>query len=410
MKKYENDNFIEDQNMDGVDPEYDAAYGSDYDPEGDSAFASEYADGTEYADETGYGPEEAGLEEIEPDAEEEPYYDRKAFKWLRTENRAKFIKLMALLILSSAILIFASIAWFTMNRDVGTSGMGVKTVASPFEIRTSGSAGLYDDYLENADVTYTSGSMTGGSAQNIIWQLTAESQMENLYTETGTPDLREIKKLESDKYGLSPGDHGTLKFTLVPTNGGNIPVYIDLKVSFYKTAYDAEGYQTDTFTLMSADNADDVEPLKYATSHIQFFYKDDNNVQRRITDDGFTVSLGTTEKEVTIYWVWPEKLSNIFDGTIEGLESPGNAQTEMKNYMFANPGEFLSGLSASELSYMTVAEDAENRDTLIATKIAAIKSDTRTYSSYSNKYNNADQSIADGVGYVMVEVIADSNE
>lgn len=187
-------------------------------------------------------------------------------------------------------------------------------------------------------------------------------------------------------------------------------MYIDLKVSFYKTAYDAEGYQTDTFTLMSADNADDVEPLKYATSHIQFFYKDDNNVQRRITDDGFTVSLGTTEKEVTIYWVWPEKLSNIFDGTIEGLESPGNAQTEMKNYMFANPGEFLSGLSASELSYMTVAEDAENRDTLIATKIAAIKSDTRTYSSYSNKYNNADQSIADGVGYVMVEVIADSNE
>ncbi len=329
---------------------------------------------------------------------------------IKRQRKVKLIKAGALLFLTSLVMIFLTIAWFTMNRETRASGMGVKTVASPFEIRTSGSAGLYDDYLENADVTYTSGSMTGGSAQNIIWQLTAESQMENLYTETGTPDLREIKKLESDKYGLSPGDHGTLKFTLVPTNGGNIPVYIDLKVSFYKTAYDAEGYQTDTFTLMSADNADDVDPLKYATSHIQFFYKDDNNVQRRITDDGFTVSLGTTEKEVTIYWVWPEKLSNIFDGNIEGLESPGNAQTEMRNYMFANPGEFLSGLSASELSFMTVAEYDENRDTLIATKIAAIKSDTRTYSSYSNKYNNADQSIADGVGYVMVEVIADSNE
>ncbi len=41
--------------------------------------------------------------------------------------------------------------------------------------------------------------------------------MKNVRKSGDVTELSDITKLESDKYGLSPGSYGTLQFTVVPS-------------------------------------------------------------------------------------------------------------------------------------------------------------------------------------------------
>ena len=433
MEKYENDNFIEDQNMDGVDSEYDAAYGSDYDaegeatygsdydPEDDSAFVSENTDEAGYADETEYEPGDAGLEDAESEEEEtEPYYDREAFKWLRAENRAKFVKLLSILILSSAILIFASIAWFTMNTGTGTNGMSIRSQSNLFELRTTGSVGLYDDYIVDVDDEYTGDSETGASGK-IKWRLTkgntddtlTQGNMNNLYLESGTPsseEMKEIKKLDSSKYGLSPGDYGTLSFIIVP-KADSVDTTVKVAVTCYKTEYyltgDDIGYQKDVFEPMDEEDTDEAEAIKFTKSHIMYFYKDSSDHLHMITETGFDELSITENRNVTLYWVWPEKLKNILELDIPGLDTTG--ATELRAYLLKNPELFLAKNSEDSSSVFDgIKLDADATESEVQAKANAILATNTSYNPWGARYNNADQIIGDYVGYIMVEGIVNA--
>ena len=325
-------------------------------------------------------------------------------------RRNAYIKMAAMVGIVVAVMAFGSIAWFTMSREVEGQGVQMTAEEAPFEIQVSGEHGLFDDYISRVDSSYHAGTVTSGSNQNITWLLTSnpENHMENLYTEEGEPDMQQIQKLESDSYGLSPGDSGTLRLTLVPKSKEPVEVKLNLKTTFYKTEFERNGNQKDVFAPMSSNDSNEAAAMRMAAGHIQFFYMDSNNTQKRITSDGFTVTLNGTNKEVVIYWVWPEKINNIFDGNVAGLDSLGSGQVELKRFLFTHPEDLLYGLTAEEISALQVSADDENIDTTINEKIAAIKQDSKLYSHYSNKYNTADQIIADEVGYIMVEVIADT--
>lgn len=329
---------------------------------------------------------------------------------LERMRKLSLFKIGAMIVFAAVVIVFGSLAWFTMNREVEGQSVQMMGDDAPFEIQVSGKSGLFDDYISRVDSSYHAGTVTSGSNQNITWLLTADpkNHMENLYTEEGEPDMQQIQKLESDSYGLSPGDSGTLRLTLVPKSKGTVEVKLDLKTTFYKTEYERTGNQKDVFAPMSSNDSNEAAAMRMAAGHIQFFYMDSNNTQKRITSDGFTVTLNGTNKEVVIYWVWPEKISNIFDGNVAGLDSLGSGQVELKRFLFTHPEDLLYGLTAEEISALQVSADDENIDTTINEKIAAIKQDSKLYSHYSNKYNTADQIIADEVGYIMVEVIADT--
>ena len=146
-------------------------------------------------------------------------------KQKKKARNALLVKLSAMLIVTAIILIFSSIAWFTMNREVIGNGMEMTASDLPFELKTEGSAGLYDDYFQLFDTEYQSENVTSGTNNKMIWQLSSQSHMDNYWTGTGTPtkdDLDKIKSIESSDYGLSPGDYGQIKFTVVPTNNSDM--------------------------------------------------------------------------------------------------------------------------------------------------------------------------------------------
>ena len=327
------------------------------------------------------------------------------------KRRSSLIKLGSVMILAFIVWVFSSIAWFSMNKDISAGGIGVKTETSPFELRTSGSAGLYDSYITAIDSAYSTGSETGGNnGQKIIWKLTSQSRMENLWNGAGTPtaeEMRRIQKLESDDYGISPGDYGQLTFTIVPKTSAGLTAKIKPKVTCYKTTYDSDGYQSGTLTEMDEDDDDDAEAMSFLSGHIQFYYKydsDDDGVdEMHLITDTFTAEDVTTDTDVTIYWVWPNRLNNILELNVEGLDSTANA--ELRKYFFTNPSIFLaktSSDSAAVFNSITLGSNATNEQ--INAAVSSMTSPALTYSSWSGRYNSADQIIGDRVGYIMLEV------
>ena len=406
MEKYENDNFIEEQNMDGVDPDYDATYGSDYNPEDDSAVVSEHADETGYeqeeeelnSDETyDYDLEYSESEETEFEGadsdetdseEEEPYYDRKSFKWLRTENRAKFIKLVSLLVLSAAILIFASIAWFTMNGEVGNGGMDVTVARSNFEITMlSGSRdGIYKDVHKEVH-----------DESALYWEMTASNNLINY---------------EPGDQGIKPGSWGEISFNVIP-KVENLNLKFDFEVIGYHmlTTNDngTPDDPTDDTKKLTAltdlpDHSGDVAQI-ILNGHILLFenrtvtgesgsevitYSDpilsDDDMHRVFYK---AVSGIGTENPVNIYWVWPNTLSTLVDARAHsGITTvpfcSGVSYMAVTGNIVSFPHYYLKGASSS--------------DRILISDIVA------RYDTYGDMYDQGDNEIGMRVNYVLIKL------
>ena len=335
------------------------------------------------------------------------------------KRRASLIKIGVVMILAFIVWVFSSVAWFTMNKNVGGSGMGVSVEASPFELRAVGSnAGLYDNEYMDAIIdyddldTYTSAGSTSGSTPNIKLRLTpatnnpdvAAYDIENLYTKSGTPDLKNITKHDSEDYGLNPKDFGRLQFQIVPTKPGTeITVKYWLKLSCYKIGYDDNEEFEAQFDADGSFIADDIELTKVTNTnllslisgHIVFFYVNDQNnlvLINPLDNQGISVTTSQT-KTVTIYWAWPENLRNILGSEIDGITSAGSAQVQ--SLFLAHPELFLRDITS------------EDTTTITGSTASALMTGG-DYTRFSSKYNNADQDIGDNVKYIMLEIVANT--
>lgn len=299
--------------------------------------------------------------------------------------------------------------------------MGVKSTAGLFELRTSGSAGLYDDYIARVDSEYSSGTETTPSSSKLILQLTNTHQMENLWKKNTLPtqdDLDNIKKIESTQYGLSPGDHGVLKFSIVPVreDSGSFSVLIKPVITCYKTEYyttddtgHTAGHQKDVINVMDPDDANEGAAIGFTKTHISMYYLADEDYDgvkemHLISEDGFVVSGINDVTEVEIYWFWPEELSNILELDIEDMDTSG--ATELRKELFASPDSYLEKIIESD-DFSSIEIAKSGVESARDTKAQEIIDSPTTYTFYSNRYNNADQTIGDKVGYIMVEIIAD---
>ena len=96
-------------------------------------------------DHTAVLSENIGEEEKNISAKSE-IQDSEEIKRNKRNARKSFIKLVAISVSVIIIIIIGTIAWFTMNREVETTGMGVKTTEMPFEIcAIFNYAGLFTD-------------------------------------------------------------------------------------------------------------------------------------------------------------------------------------------------------------------------------------------------------------------------
>ena len=148
---------------------------NDYDADVEDGYdEAEYdeADG-EVDGENEYGEASEDAEYVEDEySEEEEEEDDEP----RIVVNPKVVKVASLILFSGIILVFASIAWFTMNRDVGAGGMGVSTKAITFNIKSKGTipynspftaATEYKDGIADANNEYY---LTGSNNDDVKWE------------------------------------------------------------------------------------------------------------------------------------------------------------------------------------------------------------------------------------------------
>lgn len=319
----------------------------------------------------------------------------------KRKQKKRLIKLTSMLILLAVLIAFSTIAWFTMNTQVESEGMSIKTAPLPFELKTSGSSGLYDGFLDEVATGYANTETTGGS-QGIKWKLTKNvSEMNNVRSEDDTTDFADITKIDSDKYGLKPGDSGELVFSIVPNRTDELNVSVNVKITGYKASFDNEGNKTSA----ALQKVTDETMVHYLNSHIILFYMGADNKKHLLTSDGFNVPV-SEETPVTIYWVWPATLREILDANIEAINDT-NASKEVRRLFFEHPDYFLKTTGSDSFESITVAanENTDVQETAIAEILPSISG--RNYNTYGAMYNDADQTIGDNFNYILVELLAD---
>ena len=354
-------------------------------------------------------------------------------------ERKKIMNNLVLLFAASFVVLIGALtmAWFAMNKTTGANGMGTQVSDVPFALKTIGYYGYFDDWLDEGvgkisedrahAETPPSGStsvITTNQSATIQWLITEENNVKNYVTENTV----------EDDIGIRPGSFGSLKFRVIPK--GTEVINLDFKLDMipYRTVYqtdgsgtvilDGEGHPTELRPEIITGNNDAVTYLK---NHVLFFKERSgtlgNYVYSGLIDLDETVQLiylpsedpgepGTytstltfdkvgdelQEKEITIYWIWPETLA---EAALKGNQQTsgatpvcGSENLEIFNKLKANPSNFLAGYNN------TIDTDGVANSDLTQTIIK------NHYSKLSLEYNNADQMIGDNIGYIVLRLTA----
>lgn len=242
--------------------------------------------------------------------------------------RKNLVRVGSLAVLAFVVWLFATIAWFTSNKDVGGSGMGVKVGADAYQIvPVDGNDSIFQEYYNY---------MENSSIDALVWKMTAENNMDNYDSDNDT--------------GISPGAYGKISFYVKPRDES-----IDLDLSFSIDGYkyteqsaDAEeggaeittseaetttqekvktmtpvsdelkGYLAGHIFLFlnredTYDKPEGVEGRKIVSSIYSNPILSQSDLSKVIRSRNFTRE--NQDTAVDIYWVWPKTLSTLVDAT-----------------------------------------------------------------------------------------------
>ncbi|GEM_PF-2278465 len=360
----------------------------------------------------------------------------------KQERNRSIIKLCAIGTLILIVIIFSSIAWFTMNRETSVGGMGVKTAGMPFEIAAHGTEGVRNEStIISMAPEYKSGTETTLSGTTYY------------ATGAGTDAIR--LQYSTGESEIGPGGSGALDLYLISKVDGSLAVDIDLNVKAYATVdkYDLDAndqkiqatgendtplfeedgttpiYQTSpTLVAISDVNTTDYNISSsylatlqsaedYIKGHVMFFKNEGQIVttgdpgEETVVEDSsyyYTDPLinrhyewrtNSTEVDevhhIPIYWMWPNTLGQILlDGKynmrsgIPLVKDANNAteKTEMATYLKDNKSIVFTNAADIDNSVIINHPTQANYDLM------------------SSGYNAADFAIGSNIDYFLIEV------
>ena len=342
----------------------------------------------------------------------------------------KIIKLASVFLLSLILLIFACIAWFTMSRETGSEGVQMASQGMNYEIvsLSDGNNGLYyDDYHSLVK-----------SSDAMVWQMTAESNMDNYEiaqsgsasNESGSDEEEEIE------YGIHPGSQGVISFYVIPKIA-----HINLDFRFEIIGYLAsEDEDTGEIEMTKLDST--AGPARYLNGHILLFEQRtkigntytyskpilSNEDMLRVMESKSYTGIGT-KNQVDIYWVWPNTLSNIVDATscekmvvIETPFTSGNDYSAIVTNVETYPEYYLkmdgensingSGTNTGNSSGSSNTGNSSGSSNGSGTggpgevTRAVI---ARDYDIYGDYYDQADNDIGMGVNFILLKMSVSEN-
>ncbi|MDD6269900.1 MAG: hypothetical protein PUA84_07595 [Oscillospiraceae bacterium] len=296
-------------------------------------------------------------------------------KQKKKARNALLVKLSAMLIVTAIILIFSSIAWFTMNREVSGNGMEMAAQGANYTLEMIGdSNGLYyDDYhskiIDNDSAIWTMSPAVNGIEQNF-----------GNYT-----------AVEDD--GIYPGCSGCISFNIIP----NVDSEISLNFSFEIIGYNSELDGNNAVVMNQLNSVDDADVINYLNGHILLFenYDKDTGKYSNLIQTSEDMNRVMTKKfqginkqnKVDIYWIWPLTLSNLIkaDESTDLICSESDI-SNIENFIVSYPQYFMRGITVDKNS------------TLSANMIK------NNYTLYGGKYDQADNIIGVRVRYLRLKM------
>lgn len=334
----------------------------------------------------------------------------------RKMRKAALIKMLAMGVFVVVVMIFGSIAWFTMNKDVSNTGMGVKIGSDAYQIvPVDGIDSIYQDYYNYID---------NYSSDALVWKMNDESNMENF-----TGDV-----------GISPGSFGTISFYVQPRDES---INLDLTFSIVGYEYSEEVVTTvategeeESETTTSGEEATetttqetvrtmstvDADLQNYLAGHILLFQNrtdtydlPEGNPDRKIISSVYsdpilsganlskvisnrTFTRANQNTPVNIYWVWPKTLSTLVDATANAnvtIEpfSNGTDRTAIINNIAAYPAYYFYNSNDSATTLATLHQSATP---------AKLMSDE--YDTYGDLYDRVDNEVGLKVSYITLKM------
>jgi len=339
------------------------------------------------------------------------------------------VKIIVIVLLIISVIVFGSLSWFTMSKEVEGSKLSMKSDLDSFELAVP----------ERTDAeTYYNAKING------LGYLTGN---DNLSTTDGS--IRWVMKDEStnisseDYKGFRPGSYGRLTFYILPNSDADTSYTFELKMTGYYAEFvpDSNDEQVltkeikaNTFqTLSEKANGDATSDYalaaNYLKGHILFFQNHKALTSEGETDtnlyysgriaDTFTYNTadhqaekttwnGHLAYEVNIFWIWPNTFGQIvldsnddnlygdamFSSNQSGTITPRN---DLINYIANNPGYFFSTSDLIEQDATSLTEKMSKESLSTTNSLIAL----------SNGYNDADQVIGENVQFILVELTAD---
>lgn len=314
--------------------------------------------------------------------------ERKVTEKAGSEEEKKKRRLLMLKIIPVAVLAFiliaVSLAWFTLDKALDLDSFGMKSVDSPFELKTVGSKdSLKAEILDSNEYSLVSdeSNITSDKDNKIYWLLNDESGMTK---------------------GINPGSHGKLTFYVVPNQSGEMEIQFNIGLTGY-TAEDNDGETA--YEKLSDETLE-----KFLNGHIMFFtdYKD-GNYSGFLYDETLTRTFSDcqvgTPIPVTIYWVWPNTLGQIL------LKSTDEYLSSESSVLFADESEeresFADYITKHTDSYFKTENGVSEADKEAIRKMLTGQTyDPSQLASLSSMYNNADETIGTNVSELLVELTA----
>lgn len=341
-------------------------------------------------------------------------------------KRAYVFKLLALLVLAGALVTFTTIAWFTMNKETGSSGMGVKVGGPSFELAVAGnnigamsysgtgtdsavySGTALNDFPSGPNApdgqsgTYnrsTGGSgtffTTGGSADVIKWRLESEY---NRYED-----------------GIGPNSQGSFTFYVVPKVSGSLTVKFSIGLEGYAADVEQNEDKSWNADILSKIESGDLgyDAVTYLNTHLLFFESRTNTGTEQSPVYAYSDLIDKAEFEktfsncvvdqvipVTVYWIWPNTFAQMSCLAANGnVATDSGTVSDLRQYVVDHATDLLKGISlASAMNYMA-DENTDGDETFFVFNSSTA---TTNLIALSNGYNRADSSIGSTVKYCLL--------
>lgn len=352
----------------------------------------------------------------------------------RRMRRAALIKIAAMVLFIIIVLVFNSIAWLIVNKNVSNAGMGVQVADYPLVIEVRGSNAENKSLFTKANealfgsggAAYQEGEQPDDTLQyfqataskdKIIWEKTGNTAADGHYAD-----------------GLEPDACGKLTFWVVAKEAGTFDPEFQFQIKgFHAVTHDVkEGANTITIvdnlfeinedlsdhsnvdaTLTTALEAEKIQALGYIRGHILFFKSQDSDgyysgflgadrsfrLSDYYPDEGGTTFTKGQKKEITVYWKWANTLEQMIYDSSQSNYSPilkdstSADRTALYTYFLPTNSSMFYELTDAEVSgYVADLQgNDETKKSIARSKLSAA-------------YNDADQEIGDMVNYILIEM------